>query len=221
MRLMHEDGEKSWRRSTPSEQSLAARIRALRKAMGLSQAGFAERIGVDQSNVSRWENGAEPDDAHIRKLAELAAVHPAALRYGGLAEPAPAPRFATAPVVGYVGAGQEVFAHDDHALGGGLEEVEAPEGVGEDPVVAVRVRGESMHPMRDGWLLFYRRDQHGVPDACLNRLCIVKLAEDGPIMVKEVRRGYRAHHFVLTSWNAPPLEDVRVDWAARVLSIRP
>ena len=221
MRLMHEDVENSRLRGTPSEQSLAARIRALRKAMNLSQARFAERIGVDQSNVSRWENGAEPDDAHIRKLAELAAVHPAAFRYGGLAEPAPAPRFATAPVVGYVGAGQEVFAHDDHALGAGLEDVEAPEGVGEEPIVAVRVRGESMHPMRDGWLLFYRRDQHGVPDACLNRLCIVKLAEDGPIMVKEVRRGYRAHHFVLTSWNAPPLEDVRVDWAARVLSIRP
>ncbi len=221
MRFMHEDAEESRRRGTPSEQGLAARIRALRAAMDLSQAGFAERIGVDQSNVSRWENGAEPDDAHIRKLAELAAVHPAELRYGGLAEPAPAPRFASVAVVGYVGAGQEVFAHDDHALGGGLEDVEAPEGVGEDPIVAVRVRGESMHPMRDGWLLFYRRDQHGVPDACLNRLCIVKLAEDGPVMVKEVRRGYRANHFVLTSWNAPPLEDVRLDWAARVLSIRP
>ena len=221
MRYMHDDVENSRRRGTPSEPSLAARIRVLRKAMKLSQTGLAERIGVDQSNVSRWENGAEPDDAHIRKLAELAAVHPAALRYGGLAEPAPAPRAASVAVVGYVGAGQEVFAHDDHALGGGLEDVEAPEGVGADPIVAVRVRGESMHPMRDGWLLFYRRDQHGVPDACLNRLCIVKLAEDGPIMVKEVRRGYRAHHFVLTSWNAPPLEDVRVDWAARVLSIRP
>ncbi len=124
-------------------------------------------------------------------------------------------------MVGYVGAGQEILPYDDHALGGGLEEVEAPEGVGGGPVVALRVRGESMHPMRDGWLLFYRRDQHGVPEACLNRLCVVKLADDGPIMVKEVRRGYRPNHFVLSSWNAPPLEDVRLEWAAPVLSIRP
>ncbi len=47
------------------------------------------------------------------------------------------------------------------------------------------------------------------------------LADDGPVMVKELRRGYRAGHFVLSSWNAPPLEDVRLDWAAPVLSIRP
>ncbi len=219
---MHEEAGASRPLGGFPEQSLASRIRALRKSMGLAQAGFAERVGVDQSNVSRWENGALPDDAHLRKLAALAAVHPAALRYGGLAEtPGRAPRAATTQVVGYVGAGQEIFAHDDHALGGGLEEVAAPEGVGDDPIVAVRVRGESMHPMRDGWLLFYRRDQNGVPEACLNRLCIVKLAGDGPVLVKEVRRGYRPNYFVLSSWNAPPLEDVRLDWAALVLSIRP
>ena len=205
-----------------STQNLATRIRALRKSLGQSQARFAARVGVDQSNVSRWENGALPDDAHIVRLAELAGQHPAAFRYGGAPGRGPETRQpATVAVVGYVGAGQEIFAHDDHALGTGLEEVEAPEGVGKDPIVAVRVRGESMHPLRDGWLLFYRRDQHGVPEACLNRLCIVKLAGDGPILVKELRRGYRAGSFVLSSWNAPPLEDVRLDWAAPVLSIRP
>jgi transcriptional regulator with XRE-family HTH domain len=196
----------------------------LRNSLGLSQASFANRVGVDQSNVSRWERGAPPDDAHIVRLADLADQHPAAFRYGRL--PGTDPEALSPPphivsVVGYVGAGQEIFALDDHALGTSLEEVEAPEGVGRETMVAVRVRGESMHPLRDGWLLFYRRDQHGVPDACLNRLCIVKLAGDGPILVKELRRGYRAGHFVLSSWNAPPLEDVRLDWAAPVLSIRP
>lgn len=203
---------------------MAARIRALRHALGLSQAAFANLVGVDQSNVSRWEHGASPDDAHVVRLAELAGVHPAEFRYGELPEAETAPRAAgpaKVPVVGYVGGGQEVFPHDDHALGAGLEEVEAPEGVGGGTVVAVRIRGESMHPMRDGWLLFYRRDQPGVPDECLNRLCIVKLADDGPMMVKEVRRGYRRNRFVLTSWNAAPIEDVRIDWAAPVLSIRP
>ncbi len=192
--------------------------------MNLSQARFAERIGVDQSNVSRWENGAVPDDVRLRELAALAGVHPAVFRYGRPSEEeitGRAPRAATTAVVGFVGAGHEMFSYDDHALGSGLEEVEAPEGVGADPVVAVRVRGESMHPLRDGWLLFYRRVQHGVPEGCLNRLCIVKLADDGPILVKEVRRGYRPNRFVLTSWNAPPLEDVRLEWAATVLSIRP
>jgi transcriptional regulator with XRE-family HTH domain len=222
MRTMHEDGPETAEGEPSQATDLAARVRALRKSLGLSQAGFASRIGVDQSNVSRWERGAPPDDAHIVRLAELAGQHPAAFRYGRLpeagSEAAPTDMVS---VVGYVGAGQEIFALDDHALGAGLEEVEAPEGVGRDTMVAVRVRGESMHPLRNGWLLFYRRDQHGVPEACLNRLCIVKLADDGPVMVKELHRGYRQGHFVLSSWNAPPLEDVRLDWAAPVLSIRP
>ena len=222
MRTMHEDGPETAVGGRSQAQELAARIRALRKSLGLSQASFASWVGVDQSNVSRWESGAPPDDAHIVRLAELAGQHPAAFRYGRLPETdSAAPPRDVVSVVGYVGAGQEIFALDDHALGAGLEEVEAPEGVGRDTMVAVRVRGESMHPLRDGWLLFYRRDQHGVPEACLNRLCIVKVANDGPVLVKELRRGYRDGHFVLSSWNAPPLEDVRLDWAAPVLSIRP
>ena len=212
---------------------LAARIRALRRDLGLSQARFAARVGIDQSNVSRWENGAVPEEAHIRRLAGLARVSPGVFRYGTAEPPtgagaagapaasAPAAAAATVPVVGYVGAGHEVHAIDDHALGGGLEEVEAPEGVGRAPVVAVRVRGESMLPLRDGWLLFYRRNQQGVPEACLNQLCIVKLADDGPVLVKELRRGARGDRFVLASWNGPPIENARVDWAAPVLSIRP
>lgn len=206
------------------DAGMAARIRGLRTTLGLSQMALAELIGVDQSNVSRWEHGAIPDDAHIARLAELAGMHPAAFRYGEAADgpPGAASRHpAKVPVVGDVGAGQEVFPYDDHALGGGLEEVDAPEGVGGAPTVAVRIRGDSMHPMRDGWLLFYRRDQQGVPEGCLNRLCIVKLADDGPMLVKEIRRGYRPGRFVLASWNAAPLEDVQVDWAAPVLSIRP
>ena len=213
--------------STPwigPDGSLAARIRALRTARNLSQAALARMIGVDQSNVSRWERGAVPDDAHIHKLAALAGVHPAAFRYGEVPSGQPARRDgtrSTVPVVGYVGGGHEVFPHDDHVLGVGLEAVDAPEGVGARPIVAVRIRGDSMHPLRDGWLLFYRRDQNGVPEGCLNKLSVVKLADDGPLLVKEVRRGYRPHHFVLSSWNAPPIEDVRIEWAAPVLSIRP
>ncbi len=222
MRTMHEDDRDTTVDELSQARDLAARIRALRKSLGLSQASFASRVGVDQSNVSRWESGAPPDDTHIVRLAALAGQHPAAFRYGRLPETdSEAPPSHRVSVVGYVGAGQEIFALDDHALGAGLEEVEAPEGVGRDTMVAVRVRGESMHPLRDGWLLFYRRDQHGVPEACLNRLCIVKLADDGPVLVKELHRGYREGHFVLSSWNAPPIEDVRVDWAAPVLSIRP
>lgn len=131
MRTMHEDDRDTTVDELSQARDLAARIRALRKSLGLSQASFASRVGVDQSNVSRWERGAPPDDTHIVRLAALAGQHPAAFRYGRLPETdSEAPPSHRVSVVGYVGAGQEIFALDDHALGAGLEEVEAPEGVG-------------------------------------------------------------------------------------------
>lgn len=123
------------------------------------------------------------------------------------------------PVVGYVGAGAEVLSEDAHAKGGGFEMVDAPTGAGSD-VVALLIRGESMHPIGDGWLIFYRRDQDGVPSDCVNRLCVVKV-HDGPTLLKELRAGKSQRHWTLVSWNAPPRENVRLDWAARVLDIRP
>ena len=116
MHIMHDDDEETAETDPSRAPDLAARIRALRVSLGLSQASFADRIGVDQSNVSRWENGAPPDDAHIVRLADLADQHPAAFRYGRLPEAGPeAPKPHWVSVVGYVGAGQEIFAVDDHA----------------------------------------------------------------------------------------------------------
>ena len=67
------------------------------------------------------------------------------------------------PVVGYVGAGSEVFPIDDHAQGDGLELVPHPAGMTNQDMVAARIRGDSMYPMmRDGWLVFYIRHQIGV-----------------------------------------------------------
>ncbi len=45
---------------------------ALRAALGLTQAEFGERIGVDKMTVSRWERGAlRPGDESLAAIAEL------------------------------------------------------------------------------------------------------------------------------------------------------
>lgn len=198
-------------------QALGRRIRELRESLGQTQSAFGEMLGVDQSTVARWENGHVPKEPHVARLAALAGRHPAEFVYGA---PAEGSRH-MAPVVGYVGAGQRVFPVDDHALGAGMDEVEAPAEVGPRPVVGVRVRGDSMHPMKDGWLLFYSREQDGVYEDCIGKLCVVQVADEGPLLVKELRRGYAAGTWTLLSWNAAPIEDVRLAWAAPVLSIRP
>ena len=47
-------------------------ITSLREAMGLTQAEFGERIGVDKMTVSRWERGAlKPSDESLAALEDL------------------------------------------------------------------------------------------------------------------------------------------------------
>ena len=47
-------------------------ITALREALGLTQAEFGERIGVDKMTVSRWERGAlRPSDESLAAISEL------------------------------------------------------------------------------------------------------------------------------------------------------
>lgn len=53
-------------------QELAQKIRRIRQTLGESQAEFAERFGVTQGSVSRWETGSMPDPSAIATLAELA-----------------------------------------------------------------------------------------------------------------------------------------------------
>lgn len=124
----------------------------------------------------------------------------------------------TAPLVGYVGAGQRVFP-EDPGPGGRLDTIPAPPEAPAD-CVAVSIRGDSMYPLEDGWVLFYKRLQEGVPDDCINKLCVVQI-HDGAALVKKLRRGTKPKLWTLQSWNAEPEEDVRLDWAARVLDIRP
>ncbi len=47
-------------------------ITTLREALGMTQAEFGERIGVDKMTVSRWERGAlRPSDASLAAITEL------------------------------------------------------------------------------------------------------------------------------------------------------
>ena len=54
--------------------SLGARIRELRTLSALSQAQLAEKIGVNTSAVSLWENDVnEPKASYIARLADVSA----------------------------------------------------------------------------------------------------------------------------------------------------
>jgi len=68
---------------------LAARIQALREGLGLTQAKFADILIVSQGAVSRWEQGKHaPGERMLAKIAAMAGITSAELRYGARHAPA-------------------------------------------------------------------------------------------------------------------------------------
>ena len=198
-------------------RGIGQRVAALRAALGLSQASFGQTVGVSQPTVSRWEKEEDfPEDVHVTTMASLAGVTPAEFRYGT----GEGHQFLTVPIVGYIGAGEAMMPVDDFPKGQGFERVPPPPEVPASDLVAVRIRGDSMRPLKDGWLVYYRRDQDGIPDDCVGELCIAKV-QDGPTYIKELRRGSKPGRFHLLSWSAGTdvLENQPLEWAAPVVAI--
>jgi len=196
--------------------TLAQRLRAAREQAGFSGPHEAARaLGASPFTYTQHENGIRGfrNDTAIRYAKKFRVSLEWLLTGKGHAAGKP-----LVPVAGYVGAGAEIHPFDDFAQGQGLEMVEPPPG--ETETLAVRIRGDSMHPFKEGWLVFYRRSQEGVPDNCPGELCVVRV-KDGPVLVKMLRRGPKKNRWTLESWNAPLREDVQLEWASKVIDIRP
>ena len=199
-------------------QALGQRIRDLRKSLKLNQFRFAKLLGTSQPTVSRWETGLfKPQDTQfMAQMASLAQVSIAEFRYGK------DENVLKIPVVGNVGLGGLVKLLSNMPENRKVDMVPSAEGVGDEPMAALRVLGDAMMPLlRHGWLLFYQQIEDGVPDDCVGRLCVVRIADHGPIYVKDGIRGSSKDTFLLYGVTSAPMDDVRLEWAARVISIRP
>lgn len=186
------------------------RLREARERAGYSDAASAaRRFGWGQTTYRSHENGQR--GYKLDKAVEYGRafrVSPEWLLFGkGDNGKKPV------PLVGYVGAGAEMFSVDD---GGALDEVEPPPGVGPS-AVAVMVRGDSMFPRyMDGDLLIY--DRHTPLCDADGQECVVSLL-DGRKFVKMVRVDSDTE-VTLESWNAPPMRRVKVEWVARIIWVK-
>lgn len=190
---------------------LGSRLRWIRNENGVTQSAFAKLIGVNQSRIPRYENGEhEPTRETLITISNLYHISLEWL-VDGIGEP----HNKGVPLLGHVGAGAEVWPFDDGPLDYVLPPFGAPPGA-----VGVIVRGDSMEPeISDGDILIYRRDGEFVADDCLNRKCIVKTGS-GRIYVKIVKLSTKSYgFFTLLSTNAPPIEDVVIEWAAPVMGL--
>lgn len=185
------------------------RLRELRKALGLTLNDVAGAAGTSNQQLGMLERGERRLTVEwMQKLAPVLGVEPKdLLPDAGQSRPI--------PVVGYVGAGAQIFSIDDHEKGGGLEEVEAPIPGLPQSTVAVQVRGRSMEPaFYPGDLIFYDRQDSGDLTHLSGKECIVRL-NDGRTFIKIMRRlpdgGWYLH-----SNNDDPILGIGIAWAAKV-----
>jgi phage repressor protein C with HTH and peptisase S24 domain len=201
-----------------AKQKFGQRLKYLRKAnKNINQTQLGELMGVKQSTISRWEGGIdEPEHDHVRALADLFKCTTDYLLGTDTLNASPR----VIPVVGYVGAGGINIPFDDYAHGDGMDEVEAPPGLN-DAAIAVRVSGDSMYPAyENGDIIFYVRNGVDIDESeCIGKQCIIKVTE-GPIYIKRLSRGSAPGLYHLESHNAPPMHDVTIDWATKVLYVK-
>jgi transcriptional regulator with XRE-family HTH domain len=190
-------------------------VKAWRIKAGISQEQLAEQTGMSHSNIGRIERGLVPlGEQHVPALARALGIEPSDL----FRAPDLGHRQITAvPLVGYVGAGAEAhfYATGDEGLG----EVDAPDG-STLQTRAAEVRGESLGPLFEHWLIYYDDVRTPVTPDLIGKLCIVGLPND-KVLVKKLRRSRMDGLFHLLSNNEEPMLDQEVLWAARVKQMMP
>lgn len=150
-----------------NRMSLGRRVAARRGELGLSQKQLADLVGVAQTTISKWEKDkSEPSRAEARRLATSLKISHWELE--GLTT---GKKERTLPLMGYVGAGSQIYDLDPQEI----DRVEMPPG-GQDGDVAFIIRGASMAPFIEGGLIVARPVEDLT--AILYRLAVVTLEDD-------------------------------------------
>jgi len=192
---------------------------------GYNLAKLSREIGKNHAYLQQYVHRGVPyrlPETIRPKLAKLLGVNESALRgpiteFEIVDEP-DAPDESQRPmvrVVGYVGAGAE--AHFYAVSQGDLDEVPAPEWAGAH-TVAVEIRGSSLGPLFNGWLVYYDDVRQPPTADLLGKTCVVGL-DTGQILIKKLVRGRALETFDLISQDDEPIRGAAVDWAAEVKHI--
>lgn len=195
--------------------AIGKRIEAARKGKRWSQQKLADEVGKQQTTISSWERGrTEPTREDVQRVADALQLTAAELE---LEDAAPASA-RTVPLKGYVGAGS--MAHYYASADEGLDEVEAPENATEN-TVAAEIRGASLGPAFDRWLVFYDDVRSPVTPDLFGQLCVVGLTTD-QVLVKILRpAGTPGRFHLISNGGEEPIFDKEVLWAARVTTMKP
>jgi repressor LexA len=186
----------------------------------MTQEELAGRVGISTASVSQLETGKQGfTDTTLYALARALDAEPGDLlsyppnfEDDGLVE-------VVVPVVGYVGAGAEVMPDFEQVPPEGLDQITVPFPMPDD-MIAFKVRGDSMLPVfKDGAVIIVYREQKRPLEAFYGEEAAVRTS-DGRRFIKTVMRG-ESNTVNLMSWNASPIEGVRLEWIGEIFTIMP
>ncbi len=214
----------AFKRSTASFMKYPNRIKEIRDERGLSQEQLADRLNTSRGQVYQLEKG-------LRKLSHDWMVR---LSKALHCDPEDFIKNSTnkiIPILGYIGAGEEVFPVDDLPLiSSALREndvsqincefVETPPGSSSSGMVALRVKGDSMEPfLSENTIIYYNAVIRRNFDEYLNSLVVAKL-KDGHVYLKKLKRGFGYGKYNLLSYNAKMIENVEMEWCAKIVFVK-
>ena len=84
----------------------------------------------------------------------------------------------------------------------------------------MKVRGHSLGPLFDNWLVFYDDIRDAPDDGLVGHMCVCGL-HDGRALVKALKESPATGLWNLLSNTEPPIYDVGLDWTAPVREMRP
>ncbi len=196
-------------------------IRAIMEKYDLKVSPWCQKAGLSEGTLRNFLNG-DSDSISSNNLELLA--NATGLTAGQLlAEDQATPMV---PVLGHVGAGEAVTPIDDLPLLNGFSEkdcasincefVDSPPGGVYRDMVALRVRGDSMEPyLFQGDIVYYNEIIKANFNEYVGKRVIVKL-KDGRAFIKVLRKGTQYGRYRLESFNSKDIEDVELEWCAKV-----
>jgi DNA-binding XRE family transcriptional regulator len=195
------------------------RLRQARIAAGFERASdAAARFGWNENTYKSNENGNAPFS--FRKARDYAEAF--AVRAEWLYDETGPVQAGAEPMVRIIGrVGADTEGAVIHTTGQeGFDTAPVPPG-GTSAAVALEVVGHSMRAVAEDGSLIYFEDQRNPPTPdMLGYYCIVE-TEDGRVLFKRLLRGSSSGLYMLESQVGPPIEDVRLRWAAEPTAIIP